>query len=159
MKTKSFYYSLLENLSLPYTELDLPDLPKLKKEGGYSARISLYKQGVDLLFDYLQKKWMFRSFQMYPRKEGRFVPFAESIEGKIEIGQDRKEIQKILKKPSRSGGTGQAGTFGIVDDEWDRYDFTEYSLRFDYFADGRLYLVSVMNRELAMELNPDMGKS
>jgi hypothetical protein len=161
--TISIYTHLLNALNTisdsPEVERLLADLDSpgnLTKVGGYRARLVAKKSGVQLSFAWHNKSWALNSAFLFASGIDRYVAFPDLIEDRVPMSATRNEVRAILGKPSWYSGGGAPVAQTIIDYPWDRFDFSAHSTRFDYEQEnGAVRMVSVMTRDLMLELNAD----
>jgi hypothetical protein len=132
---------------------------KLKKSGGYRASIAAKASGIHLSFTWSKPSWVLHNAILFAAGVDGFSQFHDPIEGRVPMSAARSEVHAALGFPSQSGGGGAPIMNVLVDYHWDRFDFKAYSVRFDYEQEhGAIRMVSVMTRELMLQLNPSRAQ-
>jgi hypothetical protein len=157
----STYEALLNALNTPADSPELQALlaqlkspSALKKVGGYRARVAAKASGVSLSFGWSKPAWVLNNAFLYPGGRDGFSQFQDKIERQVSMSATRTQVRSVLGTPSWAGGGAPVVENTLVDYHWDRFDFETYSVRFDYEEEqGEIRLVSVMTRELMLELN------
>ena len=97
-------------------------------------------------FEYVDRVWLIRAVHLYSKKESGFSTYLGEFKPGITIQRDRRALITALGVPTSTGGDGTVGRFGIVNRVWERWDYDEYSLRFDYEEDGTTVYTGCLQR-------------
>ena len=102
---------------------------------GVNAGQSFKKDGIDVHCQYLNRKWTVTELHLYWKKASGFSPYPGDVAPGVTMAAGRAGLIAALGKPSSSGGDGALGAFDVLAKVWDRWDYNNYSLRFNYQPD------------------------
>lgn len=82
------------------------------------------------------KAFRVEAIHVYAEGFEGYKQYQNPLVGGVTFSDDREQVRARLGNPSDSGG-GKVGSFGKRWPEWDRYDFNDHAIYFQYEAEGR----------------------
>lgn len=118
---------------------------------GADAGQSFKKDGIYVNCEYVNRKWTVTELHLYGRKVSGFSPYPGDVAPGVTMAAGRAGLIAALGTPSSSGGNGALGAFDVLSKVWDRWDYDDYSLRFDYQPDKATVDLASVQRPCAVQ--------